>query len=244
MTPAANAYSPSWFEAFHISIPPERTERETEFICAVAPLPEFRNVLDVCCGMGRHARALAQRGYAVTGIERDAAAVARARESGGGPNYVQADITDYRPEHSAYDLVISISQSFGYFDAATNRELLRRFADSLRPGGRVILDLWNPAFFERRQGERDLQTPTGVVRESKRVERDRLFVNLFYPDGTAEKFEWQMFSPHEMKTLAESIGLEFQNGWTDFDTIPQPNADKPRIQFVLQRKSSPLSIKF
>jgi ubiquinone/menaquinone biosynthesis C-methylase UbiE len=33
-----------------------RTIRETEFVCRSAPLPEFRKILDVCCGMGRHAR--------------------------------------------------------------------------------------------------------------------------------------------------------------------------------------------
>jgi SAM-dependent methyltransferase len=237
MKSPANAYSSRWFEAFHTAISPERTEREAEFISAMAPLAKFRNVLDVCCGMGRHARALARRGYAVTGIERDAAALARARESGGGPTYVQADIRNYRPEHSAFDLVISMSQSFGYFDARTNRELLQRLAESLRPGGRMILDLWNPEFFEQRRDERDLQTPAGIVRESKCVEENRLIVDLLYSDGPAEKFEWQMFSPHEMKTLAESIGLEFQIAWTGFDAATKPTADNPRIQFVLQRKN-------
>src|SRR3954463_3752672 len=103
MTPSVNGYSSNWFDAFHISIPPERTEREIGFICAIAPLPEFQCVLDVCCGMGRHARALARCGYTVTGIEREVVAIGRARELGGGPLYVQSDIREYHPELSAYD---------------------------------------------------------------------------------------------------------------------------------------------
>lgn len=40
-------------------------------------LPPGGTVLDVACGAGRHARWLAGRGHAVTGIDRDAAALAR-----------------------------------------------------------------------------------------------------------------------------------------------------------------------
>ena len=66
-----NAYSSKWFEFFHVGIDESRTIRETEFVCGCAPLPDFRNILDVCCGMGRHARKLSERGYSATGIDRD-----------------------------------------------------------------------------------------------------------------------------------------------------------------------------
>src|SRR6266404_6456216 len=101
-----NSYSQRWFETFHAGIAEERTNKEIEFICAAAPLPDFCKVLDVCCGMGRHARALAARGYQVTGLERDAMAIAHARASAGGPTYFQQDVRDYRLEHSAFDLAI------------------------------------------------------------------------------------------------------------------------------------------
>src|SRR4051812_38012308 len=113
--------------------------------------------------MGRHARALVQRGYSVTGIERDADAIAKARELGGGPEYVQADVREYQPASSAYDVAIVMSQSFGYFDNETNREVLRSLAGGIRKGGRVLLDLWSPDFFIAHQGERTLDTSFGIV---------------------------------------------------------------------------------
>src|SRR6476646_6439245 len=113
----SNRYSSQWFQFFHIPIGEERTKREVEFICTVAPLPEYRRVLDVCCGMGRHARALATREYSVTGVERDGATIAKARELAGGPNYIRADVRDYQPIKSACDLITIMSQSFGHFDA-------------------------------------------------------------------------------------------------------------------------------
>jgi SAM-dependent methyltransferase len=161
-----NAYSGRWFEFFHVGIDEGRTIQETDFVCHCAPLPDFRRVLDVCCGMGRHARELSSRGYSVVGIERDADAIAKALA--GGPNYMIADVRDYRPEPDAFDVAIILGQSFGYFDAATNRDVLARVASGVREGGRVVLDLWNPEFFATHQGQRELETPNGIARDPSR----------------------------------------------------------------------------
>lgn len=188
--------------------------------------------------MGRHARGLASRGYSVTGVERDAGAVANARELAGGPRYILADVRDYQPESGAYDVAVVMSQSFGYFDAATNRDLLGRLARGLRKDGRVILDLWNPDFFARNQGERELELPEGNVRESKRMADGRLFVHLNYPGGDHDDFEWQLFTPAEMNSLAESVGLTLIAACTNFDTGIEPSSAGPRIQFVLERRGN------
>ena len=192
-------------------------------------------MLDVCCGMGRHARALSKRGYSITGIDRDADAIAKARELAGGPNYVVADIRNYQPAPETFDAVIVMGQSFGHFDPVTNRDILRRLADGVRGRGRVILDLWNPEFFKAHQGKRELKTSRGIVRESKRVDGDRVFVHLDYPDGAHEQFEWQMFTPAQTEHLANSIGLALLISCTDFETTTLPSPNNPRIQFLLER---------
>ena len=230
-----NAYSERWFRFFHVGIEETRTTREVNFVCASAPLPGFHRVLDVCCGTGRHARALFSRGYSVTGVERDRAAIARARSLAGGPHYIQRDVRDYRPGADAFDVVIVMSQSFGYFDAATNRDLLRRLASSLRDRGRVILDLWNPEFFNRRQREREFESVHGTVRERKRMENGRLFVQVDYPGGGVDTFEWELFSSAQMASLASSAGLALIASYTDFDMAVERDPAKPRIQFVLER---------
>lgn len=230
-----NAYSRRWFEFFHVGIDEARTAQEATFVCRCAPLPEFGKLVDVCCGMGRHARTLSGRGYSVVGIDRDADVIAKARELAAGPNYVVTDIRDYWPEAGAFDLAIVIGQSFGYFDPATNRDVLAHLTNGIRKGGRVVLDLWNPDFFAVHQGERELKTPNGTVRESKHLESDRLFVHLDYPGGGQEQFEWQMFTPAQMIELAQSLGLQLLFSCTDFDPTTVPSSAKPRIQFVLER---------
>jgi SAM-dependent methyltransferase len=230
-----NSYSARWFEFFHVGISEARTSQEVTLVSRCAPLPDFRNVVDVCCGMGRHARALSKLGYSVTGIDRDADAITKARELGGGPTLVHADIRNYKLEPEAFDVAIVMSQSFGHFDPATNRDLLCRFATGVRQGGRIILDLWNSEFFAAHQGERELETPSGTVRESKRMEGDCLFVRLDYPGGDQDQFEWQLFSPAQMSTLANSVGLSVLLSCRDFDSAKAPASTNPRVQFLLER---------
>jgi SAM-dependent methyltransferase len=239
MRPEPNAYSPRWFEFFHSGISEARTTRETAFICRCAPLPHFRKVLDVCCGMGRHARALSSQGYSVIGIDRDGHMIAEARALAGGPSYVNADLRDYRPEPGAFDVAIIMSQSFGYFDSTTNRDLLGRLATGVREGGRVILDLWNPDFFAAHQGECELQGPGGVARETKRVEGDRLFVQLDYQNGSQDQFEWQLLSPKQMDSMAESVGLTLLLACADFDETRSQSPTNIRVQFLFERRYTP-----
>jgi SAM-dependent methyltransferase len=185
--------------------------------------------------MGRHARALSTAGYSVTGIDRDPEIISKARELDGGPEYVVADMRGYAPERGVFDAAVVMSQSFGYFDVQTNRDVLARLASGLRENGRLVLDLWNPEFFIAHQGERDLKTPRGTVREYKRVDGYRLFAKLVYPDGAKEKFEWQLFTPPRMKALANSVGLTLLVSCADFEEKTVPSPENPRLQFVLAR---------
>src|SRR5436305_9080842 len=107
-----------------------RTNREVKFVCDCAPRPRFRTILDVCCGMGRHARALSARGYSVVGVDSADKAIAAAQELNRGPHYIQADIRDYQPEPGKFDAAIVMGQSFGHFDEAANQSILSRLANT------------------------------------------------------------------------------------------------------------------
>src|SRR5215467_12294777 len=47
----------------------ELTSAEVDFIASALDLPPGAAVLDVGCGIGRHAVGMAQRGYRVTGVD-------------------------------------------------------------------------------------------------------------------------------------------------------------------------------
>ena len=74
-----NTYSSIWFQLFMPRQTEELTRNEVAFLTRQLPLPRYRRVLDLCCGLGRHAIGLAGQGYEVTGLDRDEAAIAEAR---------------------------------------------------------------------------------------------------------------------------------------------------------------------
>ena len=160
-----------------------------------------------------------------------------AREQNGGPTYVCSDVRDYRPDPASFDAMVILSQSFGYFDPDTNRALVARLGEALRLGGRLVLDLWNPDFFFPRQGQRSFELPAGSVVETKRMEDGRLFTRLDYPGGGHDAFEFQTFTEAEMASFARPLGMILVAACTDFDAAVPPSAEKPRIQFVLERRS-------
>jgi hypothetical protein len=105
----------------------------------------------------------------------------------------------------------------------------------LRKDGRIILDLWNRDFFLAHQGERQLKTPRGIIREDKRVDGDRLLVKLVYPEGASENFEWQLFTPAQMEEFVAPVGLALLTSCINFETHEAPTLVGPRMQFILQR---------
>src|SRR6266404_3319477 len=123
---------------------------------------------------------------------------------------------------------------FGIDETRTIRETEFVYSCAPRPEFQKILDLWNPEFFKAHQGERALMVSKGVVRENKRVTKDRLVVWLDYPEGAREQFEWQLFTPEQMEQLASSVGLGLLVSCTDFEMTTLPSPANPRIQFLLE----------
>jgi SAM-dependent methyltransferase len=165
--PPVNDYSGAWFRFFLDTIPPGQTAREVAFITRQIPLPDHARVLDVCCGPGRHAIPLARLGYDVTGIDRDAKAIAAATVAASNaavqagpsrpaasPRFRVLDAARLDRLDADFDALLCMWSSFGYLDPAANRRLLALMAARLRKGGRLILDVYNRDFFVTRTGER------------------------------------------------------------------------------------------
>ena len=232
MTP--NTYSRTWFELFLET--QTHTDVEVAFLTRNLPNPPYNRVLDLCCGSGRHANRLAREGYEVTGVDVDAAALRRARsEATGNATYVQADMRDLSELETDFDAVLSLWQSFGYFNEATNRAVLRQISHRLRPQGRFILDIYNRAHAEKSQGATIFERRGQRVQAENRIAENRLTARLRYEDGGEDVFEWQLYHPDEITALAASVGLHCQTVCTWFDETLSPSAEAPRMQLVFQK---------
>jgi SAM-dependent methyltransferase len=92
--------------------------------------------LDLGCGAGRAAAWLADRGWRVTGVDFSEVAIGLARERRPDVDWVLADVREYEPEPSAFDLVLVL---YVHLPADERRALLARAAAALVPGGTVLV---------------------------------------------------------------------------------------------------------
>ncbi len=102
-------------------------------------------VLDACCGPGRHSLEFARRGYRVTGVDLTDSYLEAARESardeGLRIEFLLADMREFR-RPGAFGLVVNLFNSFGYFaDPEEDLGMLRNIRESLKPGGRLVLEM-------------------------------------------------------------------------------------------------------
>lgn len=229
-----NSYSQAWFEVFLET--QLYTEQEVAFGMRNLPLPAYKRVLDVCCGPGRHSVPLAERGYEVVGIDLDERALERARQkTAGNATFLHKDMRRLGEVPGQFDAVLSMWQSFGYFDESTNRDVLRQMSEKLRPDGRLILDIYHRDYFERNQGMRQLSRAGVMVTATNLMSGNRLTAELDYGDG-GDVFEWQLFTPAEICELAAQCGLELMLMCTEWDEKKPVTPDKPRMNLVFNRQ--------
>lgn len=92
--------------------------------------------LDLACGRGRHALHLAGLGFEVDAVDIAAAALEQgqtaAEAAGVRVNWIQADLDDFLPAQNRYRLICVVRY--------INRELMRRCAAALAPGGYLLCE--------------------------------------------------------------------------------------------------------
>ena len=235
----ANTYTAQWFSVFLDQISEEQTAHEVRFLRQFLPPEGFSAVIDLCCGTGRHARALAKLDCRVTGIDRDRAALATAREIAGPlVTYLELDMRQLHKLDVSVDAVLCLWQSFGYFDDATNRAIVLQINRLLRPGGRFILDIYNPDFFVRHPGSRIFEHHRTRVSETKQISNNRMLVTLTYVNSPlTDEFDWRLYTLDEISALASEQGFERVVQCSNFDAEQSVIPSAPRMQLVFEKRS-------
>lgn len=129
---------------------------QLDWLWARLALEPGRRLLDLTCGPGLYAVALARRGVAVTGVDFGPASIAHARQLAeqqgvaGRCVFVEADVRDYEPEAGSYDAALFLYGQLAVFPRAEAAVLLGKAARALRPGGRLVVELLDPARIDRK----------------------------------------------------------------------------------------------
>lgn len=232
------SYSPTWFMSFAERLDSHpRTDAEVRYLARVLPLATHRRILDVPCGRGRHATRLAALGYDVTAADVDAGVLEAARTVlGGRGRVISCDLRDLGPAGRGFDGVINLWQSFGMFDDAGDEAVLHAMARAVRPGGRVVVDIYDPDRFQPTDGVRERAHANGSIEERTSFRNHRLTVSLAYSwTRERDRFEWRLYRRPEITALAASVGLGLLEVGADFDDPAACAGGAPRAQYVFER---------
>jgi len=181
--------------------------------------PRGKSVLDLCCGPGRCSIVLAKKGFKVTAVDRTQyfldVAKERAQAAKVKVEWIQADMRDFvRPQ--AFDLVLNMWTSFGYFDDPDDDlRVLRNIHRSLRPGGVCLIDIIGKECAARfQQSNFAERQPDGTIMfQHHEVAKDWTKLHqewiLLYPDGRTKKFRFTLtlYSGRELRERMELAGF-------------------------------------
>jgi len=132
----------------------EDTENQADFVIKALGLKPGERILDLACGYGRHALALARRGYRVVGVDITPAYVEDAAKNAARENlnaaFILSDIRDVAFENE-FDAVLNLADgAIGYLE--NDEENLKIFdvvARALKPGGAHFMDVCSAAHARR-----------------------------------------------------------------------------------------------
>lgn len=243
----ANMFSVDDYMYFYADyLTQERSNLETAQIAQLmqmAPARGSLRVLDLACGFGRIANRMALLGHQVTGVEYQPGFLEIARREAGQVgvqvDYRQGDMRqiDFPPE---FDRALMIFNSFGYFTDDENRDILRRVARALKPGGLLGFDIANRDavlndFHPHYVSEKESNLM--INRFSFDVLTGRLTNNrIVIRDGVRKDrpFSIRLYSVSEMRELLKSVGLELVAIYAEWDGAPL-EMDSPAMVVVASK---------
>ncbi len=203
------------------------TDQEVEFLVGALGLRPGMRLLDVGCGPGRHAHALARHGLEVVGVDISQRFVDLAAESAPpGATFVRADARALTFD-AEFDAAISLCQgAFGLTGGPGapldgDGAVLSGMARALRPGGVLAVSAFSAYFQLRYLEERDQFDADAGVNHERTTVKDEA-------GHEAEVDLWTTcFTPRELRLLARAAGLEVRHVWSV--TAGSYAADPPSI---------------
>ena len=231
-----------WFGEEYLHAYPHRDDEDAErlvrLLAAYGVVGAGERVLDLGCGPGRHAAALARRGARVVGLDLSLPLLCAARRRGAGP-LVRGDMRQLPFGTAAFDIVLNLFTSFGYFESdEEHRVVVREAARVLRPGGRFVLDFLNAPAVRAGLVARDERRTGGttVVQERRISEDGRFVIKSIHVCGNSRTFteRVRLYGRADLERMLATSGMAPETVAGDYDGAPHGTAS-PRLILVGRR---------
>ncbi len=226
-------YQDLYFEFLSHTSKREEIDETVQFLIDELRLGDNDKVFDQCCGFGRIAFPLADSGISVIGVDQSSSFVKHAtdkcRHGYKACRFVAADAREFRCEPQC-NAAVNWFTSFGYFIEDTeNMKLFQAAFDSIKPGGKFVLDYLNFAFLLsdlRADSVQEIETQKfGSVLVCIQSDpslsidlRDGMFSSKYtfvLSDGNRIILDTRikMYLPHQIADMLRSCGFENIQFW-------------------------------
>lgn len=210
-----------WFGEEYLLVYEHRSISEAEQdIKAITPLLDLKEselILDLCCGPGRHDIPLALMGCRVIGLDYSMPLLKLACDGrpldSTYPLYIRGDAKRIPFRDDAFDAVLNLFTSFGYFTDDENIEFIRSIARILKPGGRYYIDYLNPQRVTAELVEESTREKEGLkITEKRRIDKNARRIEktiILQWDEHSQMFyeSVRLYEPDEMLDMLREAGL-------------------------------------
>lgn len=238
-------FGPGFVAATLQQVPQASIHAETDFVAAALQLRRPARVLDIGCGLGRHAAVLASHGHGVLACDSDAYTIGQARQI--LPSNL-SDRVDLRHATSGdlygdldLDCAYSLMSPLGFHtDRGADRDFLLAVREVLPAGARFVLDypnllprlsrLTDSGVRELPDGRRVLTIREFDVLTCRSV-RSRIVLGSDGSEQYVDQAVIRLYHPHEIMILLREAGFEPITvcGWFNGS---QFQWDSPRIIII------------
>lgn len=210
-----------WRDFYPYMFSPDRFSAAKEEVGRIVTLTQCcgGNLLDLCCGPGRHAVEFARCGFRVTGVDQSPFLLERAREhaskAGTSIEWIMEDMRSFlRP--ATFDLACNLFTSFGYFkDEQDDLRVLRNLHQSLNERGVLVIEVLGKERLARtwqNTVSEELGDGSLIVQRPKlRDDCCRVYTEwTLMKDGRARSFSFEhaIYSGRELKDRLLNCGFE------------------------------------
>jgi ubiquinone/menaquinone biosynthesis C-methylase UbiE len=222
--------------------------REVSGMLGKLALQQGAEVLDLCCGMGRHALTIAEHGFSVSGLDLSDVLLdqARAYDKAQTVRWINGDMRKLPFADRSFDAVVNFFTSFGYFsDDAENKRVLLEIERVLRDDGSFLIDFLNPHYIARHlvpSSERSEGAMT--IREFRAIESGFVKKTILIADRKGERRYEECVRLYELadfQRLLFDTSLTIEAIYGDSTGVPyEPQSSKRMILVGKKRASMPV----
>ena len=236
----------NWFGNEYLTLYAHRDEKEARKLINLVRqninLKPDSQIIDLCCGQGRHAHILAELGYHVVGVDlsKTLLEVAKFNHSfSGTARFVQSDMR-LLPFNHSFDLLLNLFTSFGYFDYdIENQSVFSQFRQALKQDGWFVFDYINDKHVRDNLVESQNEKIGNILIELERyISHERVEKKITMTQDSKKSIFYEsvkMYPPDNIQKMMMQAELKIDKVLGDYDGSPFL-ADSPRLIIIGSKK--------